>query len=729
MNTTTTGTIVKVWPAGENAGMIYLAFSILVITSNSTSDLEVITLSRSNITVGSDPSVYANSSKFNFSSWNTLPRRMASYQWVTGAGGVNASYSINYWSDMYLTTYYGSSSNPNDFRVSFWTGSSILMTAFKVNIIVVSRVFNLSGTASYFNTASAGGSSTGSGYTYFTYDLGVDTSLFHPPSSGQSCFKGIRTLDLYLPINNQSTEYYFNYNNGSISDISQNDLYIVSVNTMCLGLCAPGEYFTSGSCQSCNSSIAYCLACTSAYYCLECIPTLTFDSSLDECVCPPRSFYNSFIPSCEPCSFDCFTCNSNNGSCATCNATFDHRELNNMSRCSPLPGYYETNTSVAGQCFPDCEICTSASNCQGCFPYFYLGTGTPPLCLACPYDCYTCDSSGNCLTCNDTADFRVLNGSRCVPMPGYFESYLRVASACEWGCQQCTSGTSCQACLPNYIALNGDCECKPRTYYYPSYDRCRACHFTCYRCRYLSSYGYGCTTCNATSDHRYLSGSKCLPLPGYYESGASAALPCSQNCWLCKSASYCYQCLPGFIFDYGFYLNSSTLKCVACPYDCEACYPSGGCSLCNASDFRVLNQTSQRCQPIPGYYDAGVAVALRCEVGCLVCSSPTACSTCNSTFSLSGGLCYGPCPVRTYPNTSDTSNGTCQRCPYDCYTCNSNGSCLSCNSSLDFRQLSGTRCIPMAGYYESNQEVAAQCPTGCASCTSASSCSICSSGF
>ena len=223
---------------------------------------------------------------------------MHSYQWVTGAGGVNASYSINYWSNPYLTTYYGSSSNPNDFKVYFSTGSSIFMTAFKVNIIVISRVFNLSGTAYYFNTATAGGSSTGSGYTYFTNNLGVNTSLFHPPSSGQSCFKGIRTLDLYLPINNQSTEYYFNYDNGSISGISQNDLYTVRVHTMCLGLCAPGEYFSYGSCQSCNSSISYCVSCTSAYYCLECIPTLTFDSSLDECVCPPRSFYNSFIPSC-----------------------------------------------------------------------------------------------------------------------------------------------------------------------------------------------------------------------------------------------------------------------------------------------------------------------------------------------------------------------------------------------------------------------------------------------
>ena len=89
-----------------------------MITSNSTSDLEVITLSRSNITVGSNPSVYANSSKFNLnlSNWQTLPRMMHSYQWVTGAGGVNASYSINYWSNPYLTTYYGSSPTPTTSR-------------------------------------------------------------------------------------------------------------------------------------------------------------------------------------------------------------------------------------------------------------------------------------------------------------------------------------------------------------------------------------------------------------------------------------------------------------------------------------------------------------------------------------------------------------------------------------------------------------------------------------
>jgi hypothetical protein len=75
----------------------------------------------------------------------------------------------------------------------------------------------------------------------------------------------------------------------------------------------------------------------------------------------------------------------------------------------------------------------------------------------------------------------------------------------------------------------------------------------------------------------------------------------------------------------------------------------------------------------------------------------------------------------------------CTACPFDCLTCNSNGSCLTCSSDIDHRgyKLVGTfgRCLPLDGYYENGQTVAAQCATGCLNCSSADFCLQCRSGY
>ena len=73
-------------------------------------------------------------------------------------------------------------------------------------------------------------------------------------------------------------------------------------------------------------------------------------------------------------------------------------------------------------------------------------------CMACPFDCYTCDSAGNCLTCNSTADYRVLNGTRCIHMGGYYELNVTTAAACSNGCLVCLNNTYCKSCLAGYYA-------------------------------------------------------------------------------------------------------------------------------------------------------------------------------------------------------------------------------------------------------------------------------------
>ena len=125
-----------------------------------------------------------------------------------------------------------------------------------------------------------------------------------------------------------------------------------------------------------------------------------------------------------------------------------------------------------------------------------------------------------------------------------------------------------------------------------------------------------------------------------------------------------------------FFTNDQVRLCQPCPYDCYTCDQNGACLSCNISDNRILSVT-QRCEPIDGYFDVGVQVALACPSGCLACSSLSVCSSCISNlFLIINELCYTACPPRYIENIQTF---TCETCPFDCYTCDSSGLCLSCN--------------------------------------------------
>ena len=67
-NMTISGGTVLLEPEGTQAGIVFLAFSLIIVTQN-TNYLELIVLGRTNLTSGSDPVLYANSSN---GQWNDL---------------------------------------------------------------------------------------------------------------------------------------------------------------------------------------------------------------------------------------------------------------------------------------------------------------------------------------------------------------------------------------------------------------------------------------------------------------------------------------------------------------------------------------------------------------------------------------------------------------------------------------------------------------------------------
>jgi hypothetical protein len=261
---------------------------------------------------------------------------------------------------------------------------------------------------------------------------------------------------------------------------------------------------------------------------------------------------------------------------------------------------------------------------------------------------------------------------------------------------------------------------------------CTACPYDCYVCD-TNNY---CLSCNASGDHRELSGNRCVPLPGYYESGQTQAAACDPSCATCDSANTCTSCNAPLVLSGGQCAAPSTPcpfrqfdyygTCTACPYDCFTCNPSGYCLTCNdTNDHRQLSGV--RCVPLPGYFESGSSVASACPAGCTECLAADYCTACDQVpYYLSEHQCKLPvyCPPRQYQY-----GGVCLDCPYDCYTCNSQQICMTCNATTDFRELSNYRCVPLPGYYESNVAVAAACPTGCSSCYSASYCTACSAGY
>ena len=216
---------------------------------------------------------------------------------------------------------------------------------------------------------------------------------------------------------------------------------------------------------------------------------------------------------------------------------------------------------MSGTCPGPCSLCTSLTNCSVCSARYFLNSSVD-FCDPCPYDCFTCNSLGGCLSCNATTDFRILdmNSSRCVPMSGYFESNKTVSSACSLGCNNCTSLTNCFNCFDRYVFNH-------------SSNACSACPYDCFTCDLAGN----CLTCSSATDFRELSGLRCIPLVGYFESNSSVAGKCESYCDSCFNSTLCLNCSFSYFLKEGscvvncsskFYSNMVNMTCDACPIGC-----------------------------------------------------------------------------------------------------------------------------------------------------------------
>jgi hypothetical protein len=93
--------IFNLQPSGVDAGIAFLAYSVLVITAGNT-DMELLILSNPSLTAGSSASLAANSTLFDFGPNATIPHATHFFQWLTGLSG-SASNNLNYSSSSSLS--------------------------------------------------------------------------------------------------------------------------------------------------------------------------------------------------------------------------------------------------------------------------------------------------------------------------------------------------------------------------------------------------------------------------------------------------------------------------------------------------------------------------------------------------------------------------------------------------------------------------------------------------
>jgi len=97
---------------------------------------------------------------------------------------------------------------------------------------------------------------------------------------------------------------------------------------------------------------------------------------------------------------------------------------------------------------------------DSCATVNWFAKSSTMTCNSCLYDCYTCTNASSCTSCQTNITNRQTNGTRCSPIPGYYDDGSSlVAPACGGSCLTCsTSATFCLSCPTNYILSSNTCK-------------------------------------------------------------------------------------------------------------------------------------------------------------------------------------------------------------------------------------------------------------------------------
>lgn len=204
---------------------------------------------------------------------------------------------------------------------------------------------------------------------------------------------------------------------------------------------------------------------------------------------------------------------------------------------------------------------------------------------------------------------------------------------CTTPCTVCSSASSCTACLPTFSNINGSCVCDNANQIFLYNSSCSSC---------LTLLTAICTFCSPNS-------------------GA----PLGVDCTTCVD---------------GFFPDSGTSGCSACPPTCTACSDLSTCLFCKAS--YTLIGGSCKCDLANQYFLV--------ESTCLPCYAIIAyCLHCDNT---TGAVLCTTCVTGTYLTLDQKSCGLCQA---NCDICNPSNplQCTQCSIGYVFNGVGGCKCL------------------------------------
>lgn len=260
---------------------------------------------------------------------------------------------------------------------------------------------------------------------------------------------------------------------------------------------------------------------------------------------------------------------------------------------------------------------------------------TDTLCAPC-LDAHCSNCSSNYLVCVDcTIGYHILNGSCAVACGDNITAGLEECddgnNVDGDGCNaDCTIGNNngCPATSPYRDPLTNLCSntCPNPYFQNASVYECSACYYTCASC----SGSPACDSCNA-SNNRFLNGTLCQPMPGYYDNSSFIAIPCVSPCVNCLSLIVCLTCVNGYYLD----LNNSCQPCTAI-LNCDTCDLINAtlkCTSCIGNFTPDANATScilvgPCTDPNCGACPANFSVCMMCNAGYLISPNYTCVADC-----------------------------------------------------------------------------------------------------
>lgn len=235
-------------------------------------------------------------------------------------------------------------------------------------------------------------------------------------------------------------------------------------------------------------------------------------------------------------------------------------------------------------------------------------------------------------------------------------------------------------------------------YYQLTPETMAPCPYSCYQC--VGPLSTNCQSC-VEGWNRYLSGGRCLCLPGFYDPGGPICLNCTEaieGCYTCSSATNCLTCLSGCTA-----IGFSPIYC-DCPNHVQSNYSF------NCPENFFYEYDRGECLCLPQTYLESPGLCFPCPKGCYLCVGETHCLLCLDSYILVGTSClfyyssyvllgqisswdspearclrwdssnsrclqkctqyyykfncYGECPLGTFPVTSPWL--TCQPCKITC---------------------------------------------------------------